>query len=90
MVLTFSLHDVKVNELDSSRIKNIPPNEFSSINSNTDRSKLSGNLYSDIEVEINDTHELDKALVERASKDDISEESLNELKRDCKEFLKDR
>ena len=90
MGLTFSLPDVKVNELDSSRIKNIPPNEFSSINSNTDRSKLSGNLYSDIEVEINDTHELDKALVERASKDDISEESLNELKRDCKEFLKDR
>ena len=89
MGLTFSLPDVKVNELKSSRVKNLPPDEFSSINSNTDRSKLSGNLYSDIEVQLNDTNELDKGCAQDFSKDDISEESLSELKRDCKRFLKD-
>ena len=86
--LTFSIPDVKVNELSSSRIKNIPPDEFSSISSNTHRSNLSGNLYSDIEVQINDTGELNKAVVEELSRDNASEESFDELKKDCKDFFK--
>ncbi|OMJ73984.1 hypothetical protein SteCoe_27195 [Stentor coeruleus] len=89
MGLTFSLPDVKVNELSSSRVKNIPADEFSSISSNTHRSKHTENLYSDIEVPNHDTNELDNALVhEHYSVEEQSEESLNELKRDCKEFLK--
>ena len=86
--LTFSIPEVKIDEMSSSRIKNLPPDEFSSISSNTHRSRLSGDLYSDIEVQMCETNELDKAHVE-ASNSSVSEESLNDLKRDCKGLLKD-
>lgn len=83
--LTFSIPEVKVNDLSSSRIKNLPADEFSSISSNSHRSKLSGNLYSDIEININDTNEINKISVQEGRhEEEDSEESI----KDYKEFLK--
>lgn len=81
--LTFSLPDVKVEEMSSSRIRNLPDDEFSSISSNTHRSKLSGHLCSDIEVQLCDTDELNKAVMDRSS--DSDEESFEDAK---KKFFK--
>lgn len=86
MGLTFSLPDVKVNDLDSLRVRNLCKDEFSSIGSESGRDKQSG-TYSDVEAK--DTNELNNAIFEADSfSEEPSGKSLKELNRNCKEFGK--
>jgi hypothetical protein len=75
MGLTFSLPDVKVNDFESYRVKNLPNEDFSSIGSGSVRDKES---YS--EVDPGETNELDKAVFERDSFEDGSLKKLEKCK----------
>ena len=82
--LTFSIPDVKVNDFENYRVRNLPNEDFSSIGSVSAREKAS---YSDVEVK--ETNELDKAVFDGESVDDEpSEQSLKELNKNCKDFAK--